>query len=173
MKRLSIIILLIILFLTGVGLILLKTTLVNENNSVSVSPQTVDVKAELSNVRIGKKWSVGSRKYVKSIEADLVIFNNTSKSIGLDPNKCDYKVYVNNHVLSGYNACTQMGGVISVEPGGKYESKVYPYPPKANKGDSVYIEYGYMLLLPENRGNGYSYEYQDNSYVKSNTTIIK
>lgn len=173
MKRPTAFILLIIAILVIIGLILSKTIFTDENTSTPTSPRAHEIKAELSDVSIGKKQSVGSGKYVKYIEADLVIHNNSSKSIGLDPNGCDYRVYINNQQLGGHDACTEMGGVISLEPGNKYESKVYPYPPKADKGDTVYVEYGYILLLPENKGNGYSYDYRDNHYIKSNTTIIK
>ncbi len=107
MKKLKVFI--IILVLTTFSLILVKIILGNVNSTIPASSQEDEIKAELSNIRIGKN-SDPLAKFKKTITSDLVIYNNSSLSIGLDPNFCDYKVYVNDQVLSGFNGCTDGEG---------------------------------------------------------------
>ena len=168
--------LLVIIVVTAasISLGILKYRSIGNDNSTYTVPHTLDVTAELTNATLVKKrtGSVGNSKLSNFIEADIVIYNNSSKSIGLDPNYCDYEIYVNGQKLQYPKACTQRGGVLPVKKGKKNEHRISSYAPDAKDDDSVYIEYGY-IILSDNQGTGASYRYDDSYYVKSSSTIIK
>ena len=131
--------------------------------------QTLDIQAEITNVMVMNKTpdSTGRKKF---LYAELNITNNSSTTIGLDPNICDYETFVNDVELDHTKICTLMAGIIPIQRDQTYHRVIFAYAPDAKSGDSVYIRYGYNLI----EGVKYPIYGRDySSFVTSNTVIIK
>ena len=132
--------------------------------------QTLDIKVELTNASIVNK-KPSSSGYSRVVEINLVMTNNSSETIGLDPNHCDDETFINGQKFEYTRICTQMGGIRPlIKPGKKSELRVISYAPNSKVGDSVYVVYGYNVITGIKDP---MYDDNDSKYVQSNTIIIK
>lgn len=141
---------------------------VKVRNTASKITPTTDVKVELESAsRVVQSDDSGQTVFIKG---EFVVTNNTSNTIGLDPNNCDHGLVINDKEIVRNNLCTAMGGVDRLKSGDSKQHIYFISAPNAKVGDSVYMIYDYMLLSD---GQPLTYNRVDRHNAISNSLTIQ
>lgn len=137
----------------GLALTLIVFSIVSKNSPPIGLEAYRNVELEVKNIK--KSTQYGSTW----LEAEVVLTNNTDKTIGTDPNRCDHEIIVNSQVFTP-GGCTLIGGRNELKPGKSLEEKLsvstkdsygeiksgdkafmnYRFTVDANNGDSIYTQ---------------------------------